>query len=1423
MDFDNVRTSSKSIISKTVPSKLDFTVVPRDKSFALQLVNPLKNSAFDGWDEINALEVFIGDSKSLISVIIRKADLKVGENFYVGSVGLPDAVELVNGDPHEIAVQAINAIGKGEISETKLGTPLDTPNRIQNTLALPEHSFKLIKGISRDSLSGHNYVLWKRPDDFVLLNKKNAEGVNVGANRITSYKIIRQKMMPVGVVPSALGSGLGASGPINDVEKSWVRSTNNKGLDDVSNWLDGTYTNYGNPTIGVAGSLINPLKGSTRVAGQALSEFGEQNSTNAPNTAIPSFPSRIIKSDTTKDYANNGAWDGISYVVDEKVAAVTFTISVGDRDSSDPYLKSNVFNGVTYDYEWRDTTVIVGEVYKYYIAGENQNGVGEDSVPTNNVLSLINPTRPTFSRVFGDKSVTLSLDTVGNNGGGVLPVSRWFSYVKKEGTNAEAAKRHFDVDLSPFKADGTVNTNYKKALFSVTNNGELLSLKIRKTVLDYTALQWVKDLGGDVVESPLLELLGLAYKAPSPPVNTRAYLLDENNELLTRDGDPAVIIAFTPFKNDNLLGGLSKQSNFDPRIHLRYAAFKNSQRIAGIEPLYSFAFNEITDSTIFKFLVSSPLGSNPSYYIRTEIFLIELGIWVTSIDSSPPRNAAAITYVAAPTDITLIRMSTADKVKVEFTPATTIGGRIYGSMSSDVYYSIDVISLNTNTIANAAHAVTIPWQSTKISHEITNLVQGQAYQIVVTPFVKYTDTNLDDSAKWTNFMIRKYFSSRPYVAAAPASKPTNVTVKPLDKALLLNWDAPTQLNGGVLEIFEIFAATSILGQVLGAETVESFPINQTAVSSIKSPEQFSLSSAFDTVNAGILGLPAGLKPIVNDTTKYSIALSMTTSVGGFTVPFNTYFSTPANGNPLNIAYNSYIEKSTISGTKTDPVNDNYAYVATAKPINVTSISDATSITLVFEKDNNADELIIFANGEAVFDTTIYSRLNAIDVNSGTAGKQIRIDGTEYTLTQDSGLFALQQPPLALAVNGFFWVETKPAFIAYNVKISVTGGGSQNIEIRYGKRVGTIVAYSDATLTTASVATPPSPARNAKFAVDTNTLEIFYDEPLDKGGANTIAFAGAERNSNLYYRAKLFTKTGYDSQPSVPLQVAELITTTSYRFSNLSNYISNNADNTSYIVTVQAYYFQQNDPKKPAESTIVIVNLLESNVIVPIRVDAKPIVPIVNYEIDTAVGNKVTLKYNFQSSPNYPIKSVKFYVDSILINSKTYTAANLAAAGAAVGTILSTTFTTSDIPSLLNGKDTAFKIVTEGYYSYAQSPPDTTITVRPRRAIVPNDVNIVPVGGDGKTFAVSVVTGGTSVLGYVAIGKSSTGALQVLSQNPIPSVMGGISTAKDAANLTMNYSFVFGTPVVDVLLLNQTEDKIVARPYPTNGGQTWGLA
>jgi hypothetical protein len=284
-----------------------------------------------------------------------------------------------------------------------------------------------------------------------------------------------------------------------------------------------------------------------------------------------------------------------------------------------------------------------------------------------------------------------------------LPVnSRIFSFSLCQ-SHPEAAKRHFDVDLSPFKADGTVNTNYKKALFSVTNNGELLSLKIRKTVLDYTALQWVKDLGGDVVESPLLELLGLAYKAPSPPVNTRAYLLDENNELLTKDGDPAVLIAFTPFKNDTLLGGLSKQSNFDPRIHLRYAAFKNSQRIAGLEPLYSFAFNEITDSTIFKFLVSSPLGSNPSYYIRTEIFLIELGIWITSIDSSPPRNAAAISYVAAPTDITLTRMSTADKVKVEFTPAPTIGGRVYGSMPSDVYYSIILIDLNTNTIAHATN------------------------------------------------------------------------------------------------------------------------------------------------------------------------------------------------------------------------------------------------------------------------------------------------------------------------------------------------------------------------------------------------------------------------------------------------------------------------------------------------------------------------------------------------------------------------------------------------------------------------------------------------------------------------------------------------------------------------------------------------
>ena len=1423
MDFDNVRSSSKSILSKTVPSKLDFFVTARDKSFAFQLVNPLKNSAFDGWDEISKLEVFIGDSKSLISVIINKADLKVDEDFYETNVGLPDAIELVNGDPHEIALRAGNNLGFGELSITKLGTPLDTANKIQNTLALPEHSFKLIKGIARDSLSGHNYVFWKRPDDFALLNKKNADGVNVGPNRITNYKIYRHRMMPIGVLTSATYTGLGASGPINDVEKSWVKSTNNKGFNDANSWLDGVYTNSNDPTIGANGTLELPLQSSTRAANQTVSAHGELNSAPTQNKAIPLFPTRIIKNGTTKDYANNGVWDGVNFVVDDKVAPVTFTINVGDRDSLDPHLKSNVLNNVTYDYEWVDTTVTVGELYRYIIVGINANGLGEDSQPTNTVLSITTPTESIFSRVFGDKKVTLSLENLGNNGGGVLPISKWFSYVKKEGTNAESAKRYFDVDLSPFNADGTVNTNYKKALFSLTNNGELLSLKIRKQVLDYAALPWVKALGGDMIESPLLELLGLAYKSPLPPDNTRAYLLDENNELLTKDGEPAVSIEFTPFKNGNTLGGLENQSGFDPRIHLRYAPFKNSQRITSMEPIYSFAFNAITDSTVFKFLVSSPLNTNPSYYVRTEIFLIELAIWVTSADSSPPRNAAAITYVEAPSDITLTRVNGSDKVKLEFTPATTIGGRVFGSMPADVYYNILTINLHTNLITHATHhSLTIPWQSTKITTEVQSLVEGKAYQFVVIPFVQYTDTNLNGSAKWTNYMIRKYYSSRAYVAASPASKPINVTTKPMDRSFLMNWDASIQTNGGVLDTYLIFAARNTPGGI-DEEIVPAFPAEQTAVASVKTPEQFVVTTAYETIKAGILGLPAGIKSIVNDVANYNFAVAMRTSVGGFSVPFNTFFSAPPNGNTLNIGFNDYIDKSLIDGIKSDALVDNVAYEAVAKPQNVSSISDATSITLVFEKDNNADELNIFSNGELVFDTTRYSRLNAIDIDPVTAGKQIKINGVDYTLSQDSGLFALQQAPLAIAVKDFFYVENKPTFVAYNIKISVQGGGSQNIEIRYGRRVGTIVAYSEAATTTASAATPPGVPRNVKFTVDSNELNIFYDQPIDKGGADTIAFTGAITNSRLYFRVKLFTKTGYESQTPVPLEVAELITTETYKFSNLSNYNENNDNDTRYVATTQAYYLQQNDPKKPSESAIVVVNIIENHVIVPIRVASKPIVPILTYDNDTSVGNKVSVKYPFQSSSAYPIRSVRFYADSLLINSKTYTAANLAAANSAVGTILTTVFTSDDVPGLLNGKDTIITVVTEGFYNYAQSPPNATITVRPRRSIVPNDITIVPNGGDGRSFTVSIATGGTAVLGYVAIGKSATGALQVVSQTPISHILGGIATSKDAANLTMIFSVAFASPVVEVLLLNHSEDRIISRPYPVNSGSVWGLA
>ena len=804
--------------------------------------------------------------------------------------------------------------------------------------------------------------------------------------------------------------------------------------------------------------------------------------------------------------------------------------------------------------------------------------------------------------------------------------------------------------------------------------------------------------------------------------------------------------------------------------------------------------------------------------------MLEQNEWIVSPDSSPPVAAAAVTYTPAPTDLVVRRTALSTSVTVEFTPASTVGGRVGGAQPSDIFYNIVAINLKTNNITDIIkHSISVPWSSSKITNNITDLTEGDAYCISVVPYIKYSDTNLNGTTKWSDFQIRKHYAFQNYVAAAPASVPRNFVSKPLNKSFLVSWDSSISLNGGKLETYEFYCAKNVLGNPVGTPAPPNFATDQKAVASAKTPENVIITAAFKNILLGTIGLPTDLEGIVNDTAEYVMSMSTVTAVGDISLTTNSYNYSLSNANPLSILYGSSIAKTLISGIAATPLTGNFAYDSLDKPVNLTSISDATSITLVFDKDSAAEELLISANGEGVFDSTAFSATDTTDVDTSTVGKQITYKGTNHTLTYASGLFQLQQGTIKDAISDIFWVENKNGTVVFNVKITVTSGGSQNLEVRYGKRVGAKVVYSDAATTTASAATPPTPPENPTFDVNTSLMNVSWAAPSDKGGAGTVAFLGASRNSDLLYRVALYSKAGYDATPKVALQTVDNLTSTTYSFSNLSNYNGSNPNGTSYVVSLQAYYNQGGDVKKPSESNVIIINKLNSGSIVPIRVDASPILPSLTFENDIALGNKTTLKYRFQTSPNYPIQKLEIYANNVLVPSLTYTAANPAAAASAIGTILNINVTKTEVPSLLNGNAVVFKAVATPYYLYAQNVVDISATVTTRRAIKGSDITIVPVGSDLKTFTVSVVTGGTKLTNCVAIGKNenNTGALQVINMPTISSVFSGIATATDTNNLTEVFSINFGSSVQEILLILQGEDGIEMKTYPSSS-TTWSF-
>lgn len=1386
--IDGAFSSSNLVKVQDVPQKPSLSVISRDQSLALSVSGLTFNSASDGFSEITDIEISYAEGTTLNTIIKSKNDwLNLGENIYNTFVGFPLAgTPLINGTKYEVAVRLKNLIGYSPISDTKIGTPKDTPNKVAEPLVLSDVTYLNYSSSDITQAKGWVYLFAQRSGDYQNLNAKDAVlnsptyGQNIGPLRITKMNIKRYEMM---------------ANMVDDKTKSPNP--------------DGTY-----PKIQ---SATNP------------------------------------------------------WVLNPNVNPVLITQPLNDTDAADPLLVTTSFPSgpnnttISYDYKFLDNSTIIGKVYKYTVFYTNANGDGEESPQSNLVSSLDQPNAPTLTRIMGDKKMVATFTDYGSLNGSSQPSSNRFKYVKKEDSGNWSQSFEFDpeyIQTLGVAPNTSPNPNYNKYTFLGDTNGNTLSVRIYRKGLDSFAPPFIGS--SNTYFSPYTELTGLMRTIPKPPYSIGVYSIDSNYIPLTKTVNgtsvAAVSIEFHPFNNSNIssnLGGYDKQVGFEPTTMLRYVAYKNSTMNGELTPIYSSPLAGITTSTTFSFLASSPLNTSPAHYVRTEVFDIETGLWVTSIDSTPPQLGASLSYVDAPATLDIIRetgsSASAQNISVKFPLNPTISGTISGSNPSNVYYLINLVNIDTGvslTPITVNYNVTTGGNTTVSNGFITQKFNGlnseSAYLAYVVPYIFYSAYNIAvegqaTSYRYENIQIRRNYIHRTFIAAAQPSAPTNFQVRPQDAEALVDFDAPTSLNGTTLARYDLYAIRQDPNDVAPTLAYPAFPTNQVAVTSVVSPQEIYVKKVWNSRLSGVDG-GTPLVNIINNTELYSFALAAIGVVGGraTTLGLSSYVDSVSGGSVganVTVSYSSSLPLEYVQGLKTTPLINFTAYAATDSPTGLSTTSDANSITVTFVKDPNADEVLIKSNGEDVFNTskfsTSYAQLNGpnlgkIDIQAGTtvglnSNGTMNTNGIWVTPGYSSGLFSLQQAPFtttnATDVQKFFTVTNVGSTVYYNVKIAVTTGAAQNLEVFYGRNISSVntTSYSKAATTSASAATPPSVITNPSFSVNVNQITAFWQTPNTIGGAGSVAFTGAAQNSGLLYQVTLYTLAGYSNNGTkVSLQTISGLSGLSYTFNGLLNYNSTNSDNTSYVIGVVAYYNQQNDSSKPSKSNEILVNYLNSGQVIGIRASVPPqaVVPSV-VSTDTANGNSVIIGLSIPSDTNYPLDRVDIYDGATIIKTVSTGLSN----GTIVQIPLSKATNSAGNSNFLNGRAIPLRFAFTPNYKYAQNYSDATLNIYPRKLISSSDMIVTNPSADLKTYLLAVTTHGSSTSGLVAIGKTSSGSLQVVQQsiagaNWSPTT-GGAANANDAAGLTQSATFAFPVPVTDVMTILSHQDGNATKVTPSN--------
>jgi hypothetical protein len=764
------------------------------------------------------------------------------------------------------------------------------------------------------------------------------------------------------------------------------------------------------------------------------------------------------------------------------------------------------------------------------------------------------------------------------------------------------------------------------------------------------------------------------FRNPSATPNVETYSVDTSVNFIVPTrlaGQPAVRVICSQILDASFNGSLIPDASGN--VSAYYRLFRNSSLVSDVEAI---PHNFQTPNASVNFVVAATLGNDNSYYVRSFSVNGELGEVISSVDSSPNRNGAAVSHLSAVTSLTTVPID-ASSALISWVPQSTAS--FTNTTDWTLRNRITVRDASSNVLIDSSN---IPVSSAS-SYTVRNLTPGQAYIAIITAEALYTKRRWDsvgnNTLLYNNAIMRQNLASSVWVSYSSPSSPTNIEAYPTQNKVDLYWDPPTNSNGTNMSniAYKIYLGSGI-SDVLA---IADLSANITNDNYTRYLVDASATSTYDTIQS------------LNSSLIYYYSIRSIASAGGMNILSN-YTVTDASAMTLNATASSPVPSVSVNGTTSAiHVDRSFIPASTLNTPQLTTSNAASTITANVVKDGIAQELVlILANNDAVLDNV--SAL--VDPCNNLQGFTM-FDTFRYASGGVPGLTNLIQNNVTHPK--FSYSAAGSGTIIYRFD-NVPNGIPQKITAYWSSTQGSRRIFSPAAIATDTAIDAPSQVQTTSFTVSSQTIDLAWSIPANNGGAGTPGYGP------LLYKIDVYDPS---NNTSVPTETKTDISGNSFRLSNLLN-------GQNYKALVYPFFKNLASGSETVRNTKTAFNPDVSGNPLPMRPNAAPIGPtvVLNPVISSRPGDQrfllsVTTPGNPEAQ-NYPLTRYEVYITSAGVERKILDlSANINNSSPLTYTNI---VSTDGSLNLVNGTSYSVRVKTIPAYTYAQTATDKSNSVTP---------------------------------------------------------------------------------------------------------------